>query len=78
MKCKLNVQHARSALWFPCPFSECIGGDFDFTKPLATAVAHRRKVVIGELRCQGKRKRATREMVPCQTLLRYKLNLLYD
>lgn len=78
MKCKLNVDHARSALWFACPGAECTGGDFDLSKALADAVAGRRKVVNAEVRCQGTRKRGDRERVPCQTLLRYKLTLNYE
>jgi len=78
MKCKLNVEHARSALWFACPGGECLGGDFDLSAVLAKAVAERRKVAMGEVQCQGTRKRGDRERVPCRTLLRYKLNMNYD
>ncbi len=78
MKCKLNVALAKSALWFGCPGVECICGDFDLSEALAKAVAGRRKVAAGELRCQGRRKRGDREPVACGTLLRYKLNLNYD
>ena len=78
MKCKLNVEHAKSALWFACPGVECLGGDFDLSEALAEAVARRRKVASGELRCHGTRKHGDRKQVPCQTLLRYKLNLNYD
>ena len=78
MKCKLNVEHAKSVLWFACPGVECVGGDFELSGALAKAVADKCKVVSGELRCQGTRKRGDRERVPCQTLLRYKLNLNYD
>jgi hypothetical protein len=78
MKCKLNVEHAKSALLFACPGVECTWGDFDLTDALASAVAGRRKVVTGELRCQGTRKRGDCEWVPCQSLLRYKLKLNYD
>jgi hypothetical protein len=78
MKCTLNVEHARSSLWFACPGGECLGGDFDLSEALASAVAKRKKVVTGEMRCGGTRKRGDREQVPCQTLLRYKLNLSYD
>jgi hypothetical protein len=78
LKCKLNVEHMRSALWFACPGVECSEGDFDLSEALAKAVAGRRKVVTGELRCQGTRKRGNREVVACQTLLRYRLNLAYD
>jgi hypothetical protein len=78
LKCKLNVEHAKSVLWFACPGVECTAGDFDLSEALANAVAGRRKVVTGELRCQGTRKRGDREVVACQTLLRYRLNLAYD
>jgi hypothetical protein len=78
LKCKLNVELARSALWFACPGVECAYGDFDLSGALAEAVKGRRKVVTGELRCQGTRKRGDREVVACGTLLRYRLNLNYD
>jgi hypothetical protein len=78
MKCKMNVEHAKSALWFGCPGVECLGGDFDLSEALAQAVARRLKVVNGELRCQGTRKRGDRERVACEALLRYRLNLNYD
>jgi hypothetical protein len=78
MKCKVNVAFAKSALWFACPGAECLGGDFDLTKTLAEAVAAKQKVVTGELRCQGTRKRGDRERESCRTILRYKLNLTYD
>ncbi len=78
MKCKLNVEHAKSALWFACPGVECTCGDFDLSEALAEAVAGRHKVAAGELRCQGTRKRGDREPVACGTLLRYKLHLNYD
>jgi hypothetical protein len=78
MKCKLNVELARSALWFACPDVECTCGDFDLSEALAEAVGRVRKVAAGELRCQGTRKRGDRDPVACGTLLRYKLNLNYD
>jgi len=78
LKCKLNVELARSALWFACPGVECICGDFDLSDALAQAVKGRRKVAAGELRCQGTRRRGEREPVACGTVLRYKLNLDYD
>ena len=78
MKCKLKVEHARSALWFACPGVECSFGDFDLSEALARAVAKRSKVATGELRCQGTRKRGDREPVTCGTVLRYKFNLNYD
>lgn len=78
LKYKLNVEHARSALWFACPGSECIYGDFDLSEALAKAVAERRKVATGELRCGGTRKHGDREPVACGSVLRFKLHLNYD
>lgn len=78
MKCKVNVDLARSALWFACPGVECICGDFDLSEALAEAVAGQRKVAAGELKCKGTRKRGDREPLACGTVLRYKLNLSYD
>jgi hypothetical protein len=78
MKYKLNMEHAKSALCFACPSGQCAYGDFDLSEALAKAVAGRRKVATGELRCQGRRKRGEREPVACGTLLRYQLNLNYD
>jgi len=78
LKCKLNLEHARSALWFACPGVECAGGDFDLSDALASAVAGKQKQATGELRCQGTRRRADRQELSCQTLLRYRLNLNYD
>ena len=78
MKCNVNVDHAKAALWFGCPAGECASGDFDLSEALAKAVAARRKIAQGELRCQGTRKRGDREPVACGTLLRYKLNLIQD
>jgi hypothetical protein len=78
VKCKLNVEHARAAQWFACPGVDCAYGDFDLSGALAQAVKGRRKVVTGELRCEGTRKRGDGEVVGCGTLLRYRLNLSYD
>jgi len=77
MKYKVNVQHAKSVFCFLCQSGECVGGDFDLSEALAKAVGTRRKLAIGELRCQGYRKKANLDRVPCQTLLRYKLSLHY-
>jgi hypothetical protein len=77
LKCKLNVELARSALWFACPGVDCACGDFDLSAALAKAVAGRRKVATGELRCPGTRKRGDREPAACGTLLRYRLDLNY-
>src|ERR1051325_10597592 len=53
LRYKGNVQHAKSLFCFTCPSGECIGGDFDLSEAVADAVAGRRKLVEGELQCQG-------------------------
>src|ERR1051325_3607751 len=45
MKCRFNLEHAKSVFYFYCPNGECVGGDFDLTEPLARAVAGRLKAV---------------------------------
>jgi len=78
MKYKVNLAHGRSLLSFNCVHPECIGGDYDLTEQLAQAIADKRKVVEGELRCQGTRYNKERKQEkPCQSILRYKLTLGY-
>ncbi len=78
LKCTMNVDHARSALWFACPAAECTAGDFDLSGALVKAVAGRQKAVSGTASCHGTRTRGNDEKVPCLTLLRYRLKLKYD
>ena len=52
-KCRLNVAHARSSLWFACPGVECACGEFDLSEAVAKAAAGRHKVAAGELRCES-------------------------
>ena len=75
---KLNMEHAKSAMWFACPGAGCLGGDFDLSQVLVKAVAERRKIALGELRCLGTRKHGAHEPIACHTLLRYQLKLHYD
>jgi len=74
---KVNVRHAKSVFSFLCPSAECLGGDFDLSGAVAQAVTGKRKIVEGEIRCQGWRTRAKEGKVPCHNLLRYKLTLGY-
>jgi hypothetical protein len=78
LKCRMNVEHARAMLCFACPAVDCLGGDFDLSEALASAVATRRKKIEGEMRCEGRRGRGGGDRVPCRTLLRYTLNLEYE
>ena len=78
LRYKVNVQHAKSLFCFTCPSGECIGGDFDLSEAVADAVAGRRKLVEGQIQCQGSHRRPKQpELIPCRNLLRYKLSLAY-
>jgi hypothetical protein len=78
MKYGANLEHAKSVVVFVCPISECCGGDFDLTAKLAEAVSKRRTKVAGEMPCLGSHKRASGQVAPCRSLLRYTLNLVYS
>lgn len=77
LKCKLNVAHAKAALWFACPGVECLEGDFDLSQALSQAVDGQQKTVVGELCCRGTRKHGSHDPEACGTLLRYRLSLIY-
>jgi hypothetical protein len=78
MKYKVNLAHGKSLLSFNCVNFDCVGGDYDLTDELAQAVAAKRTILEGELRCQGTRyNRERKESRPCQSILRYKLSLAY-
>jgi len=78
MKYSANPEHAKSVLVFVCPVSECCGGDFDLTAKLAEAVSKRRAKVAGETSCLGSYKKASGQVAPCRSVLRYTLNLVYS
>jgi hypothetical protein len=78
MKYKANLEHAKSVFCFNCVNGECVGGDYDLSDQLSHAISKRRKVVSGEVRCQGLRHyKEPRQRVPCQNILRFKLSLGY-
>ena len=64
----VNLNNAKSVFRFPCPNDECIRGDFDLTKELASAVSKKRTVVSGELSCQGWQNKTTIDTVHCRLL----------
>jgi len=74
---EVNLANAKSVFRFHCPNSECIRGDFDLTDELATAVAHRRKTVSGQMVCEGWRSKTTVDKAPCHNVLKYQLTLGY-
>jgi len=77
IKYTVNLANAKSVFRFSCLNNECIGGDYDLSAALATAVAARRTSASGEICCQGWRNRATINTIPCHNILRYKLSLGY-
>ena len=78
MKYTANPEHAKAVLVFVCPSSACWGGDFDLTAKLAEAVTKRRTKVVGEMHCVGNHKTASGQVVPCRSLLRYTLKLVFS
>lgn len=77
IKYVLNVKHAKSLFCFECPNRECVRGDFDLSEVLAEAIAARREIVDGEMRCRGWRNQDAIKKAYCRTVLRYKLRLKY-
>jgi len=77
IKYTVNLSNAKSVFRFNCQNNECIRGDFDLSEELAKAVAARRKLLTGELCCRGWRDKTTIDTLPCNNILRYKLNLAY-
>lgn len=75
IKCSFNLTHAKSLFRFDCPNVECVGGNFDLTEELARAVAERREIASGEVRCEGWQSKTTIDRVYCGHMLRYKLSL---
>jgi hypothetical protein len=73
----VNLENAKSVFRFRCPNEECIRGDFDLTKELASAVAKKRTAVTGEMSCQGWQSKAAIDTVHCHNILRYELKLAY-
>lgn len=72
-----NLTHARTAFRIACPNHSCVGGDFDLTDELATAVAERKTRVNAEKSCGGWQNKTTIDKVHCHNLLRYTLRLSY-
>ncbi|HLP76749.1 MAG TPA: hypothetical protein VK327_07495 [Candidatus Paceibacterota bacterium] len=77
IKYVVNLAHAKSVFRFDCLNKECIRGDFDLSEVLAVAIAARKKIVTGELRCEGWRNKESIKVTPCRNILRYKFNLGY-
>lgn len=75
VKCTYNLAHAKALFRFGCPNHECVGGNFDLSAALANAVAERREIVTGELRCAGWQSKATIDQVYCDHVMRFKLKL---
>src|SRR4051812_17660714 len=55
MKYKLNLANGKSLFCFNCVNADCAGGDYDLSELLAQAIGASRKLVQGEVRCQGTR-----------------------
>jgi hypothetical protein len=73
----VNLGHAKSVFRLDCSNGDCIRGDHELTKALAAAIAKRRKMVEGELRCPGWLSKDKINKSKCNHVLRYKLKLAY-
>ena len=73
----VNLSHAKSIFRLDCPNVECVKGDFELTKELATAATKRTKIVAGELCCNGWQNKESIKKTKCNHVLRYKLKLGY-
>jgi len=73
----VNLVNAKSVFRLDCSNGDCVQGDHELTKAVAAAVAKRRKVVEGELRCQGWLSKDQINKSKCNHLIRYKLKLAY-
>lgn len=78
IKYSVNPVHARSVFRLDCANHECVGGDFDLSQVLATAVAARQTTVTGEMCCQGWLNKTTIHRTHCHHILRFKLSLVYS
>ena len=77
IKYEVNLVNAKSVFRFSCPNNECVRGDFDLSKELATGIRGRQKTVSGEMVCQGWRSKTTIDTVRCHNILRYTFSLGY-
>jgi hypothetical protein len=77
IKYKVNLANAKSIFSFNCNNHECVGGDFDLTEKLASAIATKLKTTEGEACCQGWRNSVAIDSLRCRNILRYKLSLKY-
>jgi hypothetical protein len=77
IKYKVNLNNAKSVFRFDCVNKECIRGDFDLSEVLSKAVAAQRTSAVGEMRCNGWRKKETIRTAYCWNVLHYKLSLGY-
>jgi hypothetical protein len=73
----VNLVNAKSVFRLDCANGDCVQGDHELTKALADAIARRRKMVAGELRCQGWLSKDKINKSKCNHVLRYKLKLAY-
>ena len=77
VKYTVNLDTARSVFRLDCPNPECVRGDFDLTKALEIAVTSRRKIVTGEMKCEGWMSKVTVDAMRCGRILRYNITLAY-
>ena len=60
---------------FPCPQRDCVGGGFDATSELQTALGKHRNGFNNKLSCHGKRSRSDAKNQPCNIELTYVMTI---
>ena len=77
VKYTVNLEHVSSAFRIDCVSAECVGGDFDLTDLLKSAVAVRQRNVTGEMQCEGWLNRHAIDRLHCHQRLAFDFELKY-
>jgi len=72
---RVNLAKAHTIFSFACPNEACVGGDFDLSGALATAIDAHQSWTMGELPCQGRCVPPLGANTPCPCVLSYRLAL---
>jgi hypothetical protein len=78
LRYRANMETAKSMLHFDCPSSLCKKGGFNLSKDLSSAVKEHRKAIDGKVRCHGSRDQETGKTAPCESILHFKMNLVFE
>jgi hypothetical protein len=77
LRYRANLETAKSELHFSCPSALCHRGGFNLSDELSSAVGGRRKLVDGQVHCQGSRDLESGKTVPCESILHFRMILTF-